>query len=75
MGSGASRILALKPVGFKSGVFNLMKSLSVGVPGLVTISPGKINVVFYPRKGLFTKFYCVANQTEMNDAAGNIYRE
>ena len=34
---------------------------------------GKINVVFYPRKGLFTKFYCVANQTEMNDAAGNIY--
>lgn len=34
---------------------------------------GKVNVVFYPRKGLFTKFYCVANQTEMNDAAGNIY--
>ena len=34
---------------------------------------GKINVVFYPRKGLFTKFYCVANQTEMDDAAGNIY--
>ena len=34
---------------------------------------GKINVVFYPRKGLFTKFYCVANQTEMDDAAGNTY--
>ena len=34
---------------------------------------GKVNVVFYPRKGLFTKFYCVANQTEMDDAAGNIY--
>ena len=24
---------------------------------------GKVNVVFYPRKGLYTKFYCVANQT------------
>ena len=34
---------------------------------------GKVNVVFYPRKGLFTKFYCVANQTEMDDAAGNTY--
>lgn len=34
---------------------------------------GKINVEFYPRKGLFTKFYCVANQTEMDDAAGNTY--
>ena len=34
---------------------------------------GKINVVFYPRKGLFTKFYCVANQTEMNDATGRAY--
>lgn len=36
-------------------------------------SIGKVNVVFYPRKGLFTKFYCVANQTEMNDASGNAY--
>ena len=34
---------------------------------------GKVNVVFYPRKGLFTKFYCVANQTEMNDATGHTY--
>ena len=34
---------------------------------------GKVNVVFYPRKGLFTKFYCVANQTEMNDVAGHEY--
>ena len=34
---------------------------------------GKVNVVFYPRKGLFTKFYCVANQMEMNDAAGHEY--
>lgn len=34
---------------------------------------GKVNVVFYPRKGLFTKFYCVANQTEMDDAAGHTY--
>lgn len=33
----------------------------------------KVNVVFYPRKGLFTKFYCVANQTEMDDAAGHTY--
>ena len=30
-------------------------------------------MVFYPRKGLFTKFYCVANQTEIDDAAGNTY--
>lgn len=36
-------------------------------------SAGKVNVVFYPRKGLYTKFYCVANQTEMYDAAGNAY--
>lgn len=34
---------------------------------------GKVNVVFYPRKGLFTKFYCVANQTEMDDATGHTY--
>ena len=34
---------------------------------------GKVNVVFYPRKGLFTKFYCVANQTKMNDATGHEY--
>lgn len=34
---------------------------------------GKVNVVFYPRKGLFTKFYCVANQTELNDATGHEY--
>lgn len=34
---------------------------------------GKANVVFYPRKGLFTKFYCVANQTEMDDATGHTY--
>lgn len=34
---------------------------------------GRVNVVFYPRKGLFTKFYCVANQTELNDATGHEY--
>ena len=34
---------------------------------------GKVNVVFYPRKGLFTKFYCVANQTKMNDETGHEY--
>ena len=34
---------------------------------------GKVNVVFYPRKGLFTKFYCVANQPELNDAANHEY--
>lgn len=34
---------------------------------------GKVNVVFYPRKGLFTKFYCVANQDQMYDAAGHPY--
>lgn len=34
---------------------------------------GKVNVVFYPRKGLFTKFYCVANQPQMYDAAGQPY--
>ncbi len=34
---------------------------------------GKVNVVFYPRKGLFTKFYCVANQTKMNDVTGHEY--
>ena len=33
----------------------------------------RVNVVFYPRKGLFTKFYCVANQTELNDATGHEY--
>ena len=36
---------------------------------------GKVNVVFYPRKGLYTKFYCVANQTGMYDAAGNAYTD
>ena len=36
---------------------------------------GKVNVVFYPRKGLFTKFYCVANQTELTDAAGHAYAD
>ena len=36
---------------------------------------GKVNVVFYPRKGLFTKFYCVANQTGLTDAAGNAYTD
>lgn len=34
---------------------------------------GKVNVVFYPRKGLFTKFYCVTNQSDMYDAAGLVY--
>ena len=34
---------------------------------------GRVNVVFYPRKGLFTKFYCVANQTELNDATRHEY--
>ena len=34
---------------------------------------GKVNVIFYPRKGLFTKFYCVANQTELSDVAGHAY--
>ena len=34
---------------------------------------GRVNVVFYPRKGLFTKFYCVANQTELNDVTGHEY--
>ena len=36
---------------------------------------GKVNVVFYPRKGLFTKFYCVANQPAMHDAAGHAYTD
>ena len=36
-------------------------------------SAGKVNVVFYPRKGLYTKFYCVANQAGMYDATGNAY--
>ena len=36
---------------------------------------GKVNVVFYPRKGLFTKFYCVANQNQLTDAAGNAYTD
>ena len=36
---------------------------------------GKVNVVFYPRKGLFTKFYCVANQTGLTDAAGMAYTD
>ena len=36
---------------------------------------GKVNVVFYPHKGLFTKFYCVANQPTMHDAAGHAYTD
>ena len=36
---------------------------------------GKVNVVFYPRKGLFTKFYCVANQSGLTDAAGMAYTD
>lgn len=34
---------------------------------------GKVNVMFYPRKGLYTKFYCLANRTELRDAAGTLY--
>lgn len=34
---------------------------------------GKINVIFYPKKGLYTKFYCVANTTKLLDATGHEY--
>lgn len=34
---------------------------------------GKVNVMFYPRKGLYTKFYCLVNQTELTDATGTLY--
>ena len=36
---------------------------------------GKVNAVFYPHKGLFTKFYCVANQPAIHDAAGYAYTD
>lgn len=34
---------------------------------------GKINVIFYPKKGLYTKFYCVANTTKLLDITAHEY--
>lgn len=34
---------------------------------------GRARVVFYPRKGLFYHFYCIANHTQLLDEAGTPY--